>query len=186
MDEHSIFLNIYLQIELAAYKNYITLALKFNEINLAEKFLEKYKSHLQDEHKEEVYNFNKALILFEKKDYSSVIDLLLFLNFKDVFYKLNQRRLLVKTYFEISQTNESYFKLLIDYIASFKKYLLSLKTLPEDYIILNKNFIKFTEILISKQKLNKNDAKTFSDKLSKVEKISERNWFNEKIAQSLK
>lgn len=184
MDKQGVFLNIYNNIDLASYKNYITLALKFNEIDAAEVFLEKYKYNLVKEIKEELYNFNKALILFEKKEYNTVLDLLLFCNFTDVFYKLNQRRLLVKTYFELSRFDESYFNLLFDYIAAFKKFLLTIKTIPQNYIILNKNFIKYTEILLSKEKFNNEEVKLYTDKLSKVDQISERNWLNEKIANN--
>lgn len=186
MDKNEVFINIYNNIDLADYKNYITLALKFNEIHLAELFLEKYKDYLHDEYKVDVFNLNKAMILFEKKEYKMVIDLLLNCKFNDVFYKLNQRRLLVKTYFELSILDNSYFSLLQDYIAAFKKYLLSLKTIPANYISLNKNFIKYTELLLSKPKFSIHEANDFKEKLAKVSQVSERNWLNEKIMQEIK
>jgi hypothetical protein len=181
IDNENLFLNIYSIIELAAYKNYITIALKINKINEAEIFLEKYKENLEVNTKEEVYNFNKALILFDKKNYSAILDLLLYCKFTDIFYKLNQRRLIIKTYFELLNTDATYFNSISDAITAFKKHLITLKNIPEQYILLNKNFLKFTDTLLVKNKISKAEKENLLEKLKNTTHVSERNWIEEKI-----
>jgi hypothetical protein len=181
IETNKLILNYYNKIDLSTYKNYITISLKINKIDEAELFLEKYKKHLPDEIKEEVYSFNKALILFEKQNYSDVLDLLLHCKFTDVFYKLNQRRLIIKTYYELLNTDSTYFNSISDAITAFKKYLLSLRNIPENYILLNKNFLKFTDILLSKNKISKEEIKNLLEKLKNIKHVSERNWIEEKI-----
>lgn len=181
IETNKLILNYYNKIDLSTYKNYITISLKINKIDEAELFLEKYKKHLPDEIKEEVYSFNKALILFEKKYYTEVLDLLIYCKFIDIFYKLNQRRLIIKTYYELLNTDSTYFNSISDAISAFKKYLLTLKNIPEHYILLNKNFIKFTGILLTKSKLNKTEKSALINRLNETKQVTERNWLEEKI-----
>jgi hypothetical protein len=183
IDENNLLLNLYKNVDISAYKNYITIALKVNNIKEAEIFLEKYKNNLPIEVKEETYNFNKALILFEKKNYTEVLDLLLYCKFTDVFYKLNQRRLLIKTYYELLSIDSSYYNIITDGIVAFKKYLLVAKNLPEKYINLNKNFLKFTDKLLSNNKLTKSGKQKLLEDLNNTETVSERNWLEQKIYQ---
>ncbi len=181
IEVNEILLNNYNMIDLSTYKNYISISLKINHINEAELFLEKYKDNLPIELKIETFNFNKALILFEKKKYAEVLDLLLYCKFTDVFYKLNQRRILIKTYYELLRTDVTYFNIISDAIVAFKKYLLSPKGIPENYILLNKNFLKFTESLLAKNKLSKIEKEKLLEKLKNTNLVTERNWLEEKI-----
>ena len=181
IEQNNLLLNTYSNVDLAAYKNYITLALKVNALKDAEHFLEKYKENLLDEVKEETYSFNKALIVFEKKNYTEVLDLLLFCKFTDIFYKLNQRRLIIKTYYELLSSDSTYYTIILDAIVAFKKYLLTVKNLPEKYNNLNKNFLKFTDKLLSANKLSNSEKENLQDILNKTEHVSERNWIEEKI-----
>lgn len=178
---NKLILNYYNKIDISTYKNYISISLKIDKIKEAELFLEKYKENLPDEIKEETYHFNKALILFEKKKYDDVLDLLLYCKFVDVFYKLNQRRILIKTYYELCNKNDTYLNVLLDNIVAFKKYLQNIKSIPENYIILNKNFLKFTDILLSKSKLSTQEKNDLMLKLTNINQVTERNWLEEKI-----
>lgn len=184
IDKNNSFLNMSNHIDVASYKNYITVSLKLKKIENALYFLEKYKDNIPLEIKNEIYNFNKALILFEKKEYSTVIDLLMFCKFSDVFYKLNQRRLIIKTYYELLKTDNTYYSIIEDAIVAFKKYLLSIKDVPESYIVLNKNFLKFLDKLLSRSKLSKIEITKQLIKLKETTHVTERNWLEEKMNES--
>lgn len=181
IEQNNLLLNTYSNVDLAAYKNYITLALKVNALKDAEYFLEKYKENLATDVKVETYNFNKALIVFENKNYADVLQLLLYCKFTDIFYKLNQRRLIIKTYFELLDTDTTYYSIILDAITAFKKHLLEVKNVPEKYISLNKNFLKFTDKLLAANKLSKAEKEQLQNLLNKTEHVSERNWIEEKI-----
>lgn len=140
--KRNLILNIHNIMNIGTYKNYITVCLKVNKIKEADAFLEKFKPNLKDEIRENVYHFNKALIEFEKKNYKIVLTLILYCKFSDVYYKLNQRRIIIKTYFELLKTDENYYTSLTDAITAFNKYLLITKSLPELHVEMNKNFLK--------------------------------------------
>ena len=181
IENNGLILNVYNKMDLSTYKNYITCALKIKKINEAEFFLEKYKQNLPDEVAAEVYCFNKALIAFDKKEYSSVLDLILYCKFTDIFYKLNQRRLIIKTYYELMVNNTTYYTALIDAIIAFKKYLIIVKNLPELFIELNRNFLRFlSEILEINTKKNITKIILLNN-LTATTQITERNWIEEKI-----
>lgn len=181
MDKKQYLINSFGYIDEALYKNVITSALKINNTTAAEIFLEKHKPNLQENVKEEAYNFNKTLILFQKKAYSDILDLLKYTKFEDLFYNLNQRRLLVKVYFELTETDSSYLSLLIDYIHAFRKYIYSLKSIPENYINLNKNFLKFTDKLLAKNKYSDEEKEVLLNQLATTPNVSERDWLIAKI-----
>ena len=109
------------------------------------------------------------------------MQLLLYCKFTDIFYKLNQRRLILKTYYELLSSDTTYYSIILDAITAFKKHLLEVKNVPEKYISLNKNFLKFTDKLLAANKLSKAEKEQLQDLLNKTEHVSERNWIEEKI-----
>lgn len=181
IESYGLILNTYNKIDLSTYKNYITCALKINKINDAESFLEKYKQSLPENVAIEVYHFNKALIEFEKKAYSNVLDLIIYCKFTDVFYKLNQRRLIIKTYYELMEHDNTYHTVLIDAIIAFKKYLSIVKNLPELFIELNKNFLHFLSEILDSHRSKRITKSILLNKLNSTKHITERIWIEEKI-----
>jgi len=179
--DRNILLNASNLITVATYKNYITVVLKLGKINEAEIFLEKYKPYLSDENREEIYKFNKSNILFEKKEYDEVLNLIANAKFSDIFYNLNQRRLLIKTYYELFLIDESYHELFISSLNSFKKFIYLKDSIPEIYIEANKNFYKFTQRLSDYVYGDKVKIRKIITSLQKTEKLAEREWLENKL-----
>lgn len=170
-------------ITVATYKNYITTALKLGETQIAKKFLDAYHPYLDPVFAEEVYAFNKANIAFEEKKYDDVSILIININFKDIFYKLNARRLLAKTYFELSKINATYFELQYNTLNAFKKHIYTLDGLPEVYLDANKNFINFTLRLSNVAPDKKQHKLKILNEIKSCGRLAEREWLMEKCAE---
>jgi hypothetical protein len=77
--------------------------------------------------------------------------------------------------------NTTYYTALIDAIIAFKKYLIIVKNLPELFIELNRNFLRFlSEILEINTKKNITKIILLNN-LTATTQITERNWIEEKI-----
>lgn len=175
----NLILNQYGKISAATYKNYINASLKTNKIKEAELFLENYKDFLIDEIKDETYNFNKACLYFEKKMYSEVIDTLLNTKQNDIYYNIAQRRLLLKTYYEMMLKNNSYYNVLLSNMDTFKKFITIKNTIPDAHVIINKSFLKVLNRLLYIN--SKKEALTMYEEFKNTTNVLERQWIEEKI-----
>lgn len=87
----------------AIYKNVTTIGLYLNKIDYVDNFVETFKINLPEEIQEDVYSYNKAHLLYYKKEYDKVLQLISTTKYKDVFYRLSSRVLLIKTYYELEK-----------------------------------------------------------------------------------
>jgi hypothetical protein len=179
----NLILNQFGKISAATYKNYINASLKTNKIVEAEQFLETYKDFLIDDLKVETYNFNKACLYFEKKMYDDVINILLVTKQNDIYYNIAQRRLLLKTYYEMMLKNKSYYNVLISGIDSYKKFISVKNTIPEAHVIINKAFLRNLNTLLAIN--TKKQAQQVFDAFKKSTVILEKQWLEEKIKEQL-
>ena len=175
----NLILNQYGKISVATYKNYINASLKTKKIDEAAHFLENYKIYLIEETKDEVYGFNKACIYFEKKMYSELIDIILNTKQNDIYYNLGQRRLLLKTYYELMLKNKSYYDMLESSIQTFKKFIATKNNIPETHIAMNKDFLKMIHRLVDIN--SKKEAQLLYEELKKITMLVEKQWFLQKI-----
>ncbi len=179
----NLILNQFGKISAATYKNYINASLKTNKIVEAEQFLETYKDFLIDDLKVETYNFNKACLYFEKKMYDDVINILLVTKQNDIYYNIAQRRLLLKTYYEMMLKNKSYYNVLISGMDSYKKFISVKNTIPEAHVIINKAFLKNLNTLLAIN--TKKQAQQVFEAFKKSTVILEKQWLEEKIKEQL-
>jgi hypothetical protein len=179
----NVFVSIDGLIKMSSYKNYITVLIRLGELEKATQFLEEYKIYLAPEIREETYLFNKALLQFEKGDFYLVLDILNKIKLNDIFYKINQKRLMIKTFYELQKTNTTYFDILYNQLNAFKKYIYTEKSLPEINIEMHKNFIK---VLFKMMGISKGENKKLDLLVSEIEKvisIAEKNWLLDKILE---
>jgi hypothetical protein len=100
------------------YKNVLMAALKINDYDWAEQFLDDYKKFLPEKERENLYKYNYSIFCFRKKDYTKAIQLLQEVNLKEVLFNLDARRMLARIYYDLNE-----FSALDSYIESSKIYL---------------------------------------------------------------
>lgn len=168
-------------LKMSSYKNYITVLIRTGKLEKAIQFLEEYKNYLAPEIREECYLFNKALLQFEKGEYYKVLDVLNKIKLSDIFYKINQKRLMIKTFYELQKANTTYFDILYNQLNAFKKYIYTEKTLPEININVHKNFIKILFKIIGISKGENKKVNDLEIEINKFKSIAEKDWLMAKL-----
>jgi hypothetical protein len=159
------------------YKNILMLAIKAEDYDWAENFLNEFKQYLPEKDRENIYNYNLALFYFRKgkQHYGEAMSLLQTVNLTDVLYNLDARRLLAIIYFEHND-----FQVLQSHIESSKIYLHRHKDIGyghDSYV----NFFRFLEKL---QKINLKDAKAkeiLRGEITATQLLAERDWLINKL-----
>lgn len=159
----------------AIYKNVTTIGLYLNQFDYIDNFIETYKNNLPEEVREDVYSYNKAHLLYYKKEYNNVLQLISTTKYKDVFYRLSSRVLLIKTYYALEKTDATYFDILNNSINAFKKYVYTNEELNEYYKTRYKNFIKSVLKLIQ-LKNDKIQIQKYIVELNTNKDVLEQKW----------
>jgi hypothetical protein len=162
------------------FKNIVTTALRINEFDWTENFIKEYNSHLPIEHQENAYTFNMARVYFFQKKYDNVLKLLQQVEYDDVFYLLDSKLLLIKTFYELKEYDS-----LIALIESFKMLLRRKKTISNDYKIRYSKLIAFVKKIINYN----NDPikiKKMQTELENSKDTPDIIWLTEKIEELLK
>ncbi len=118
-------------------RNYVTVALRTQNIPMAESFISKVEE--KEFHREfmEDLELSKASILFNKKAYPEVLDIINRLKINNMFLKIEERRLRIKTYFHLEMEDSNF-----DALNSFRVFLTEHKSrISEFHLQSNRNFI---------------------------------------------
>ena len=81
----------------------VSIALKLEEYNWAEDFIENNAQNLEDNIRANTENFARAKLGYELKDYTSSMRLLVVVDFKHPVYNLLAKTLLLKIYYELDE-----------------------------------------------------------------------------------
>ncbi|MBL7814612.1 MAG: hypothetical protein JNL70_06370 [Saprospiraceae bacterium] len=152
------------------YRNTLQLALKIDEYDWAEKFLNDFKAFLPERERENIYSYNLAIFYFRKKEYELAMSLLQEVNLKEPLFNLDARRLLARTYFELSE-----FTALDSHIESSKIYLHRQKEIgygKEAYA----NFFKFLERLLKLENKSAETRQKLHEEIQQTQLVAEKDW----------
>ena len=126
------------------YKNIATLGCSLKAFEWTENFLEAFRDKLPENCRENAHAFNLANLFYHKKMYDKVRTTLLKVQFTDVKYHLNTAFLLLRTYFEESDT-EALFNLL----DTLRIYILRNRQITTEEKKGYNNFLNFARKLIN-------------------------------------
>ncbi|MEO0471596.1 MAG: hypothetical protein AAF206_18345 [Bacteroidota bacterium] len=122
------------------YKNITTLGLRQEAFDWVEDFLEKYRSKLQPEIRENAYNYNLASFYYETKDFTAAKRLIRQVEFTDVYYHLSAKSILLKIYFEIEDEDA-----LLYHIQAFQVFLRRNKHISKSHYTIHHNLVRFAK-----------------------------------------
>jgi hypothetical protein len=164
------------------FNNVVNVALGEKDFHYAEKFIEKYKSKIDDEFAKDSYSLAKAKLLFYSGEFDKMFDFVSKVEYRDPNYYINSKILTARAFID---NNES---LSASYINSnLKQYLRTNKDLTKDQKNSITLFLKYFRYLLKLQGLNgKNAAKlkkvALTELLADKQPIPARNWFREKLS----
>lgn len=169
------------------YKNIVTIAIRLEDHAWTEDFINRFKDYLAPEVKENAHTYNLAMLYYSMKEYSKSLQLLLDVEFSDVFYHLGAKTTLLKIYFEEMEAEA--FHNLYD---TFNTYLFRNKLISESQRISYKNmlrcakkafYLKSNYSYLSDSKYSQQTAR-LKYMMQHAQQIANINWLNE-IVESL-
>ncbi len=160
------------------FKNIITVGLRTNNHKWVERFIHQYKEKLPADHQENAFTFSMARVYFFRKEYDKVLELLQQVEYDDVFYLLDAKLTLVKTFYELKE-----FESLSALLDSFKMLLRRKKIISDEYRIIYTRFILFLKKLI--QANEKKKLILLKDELQNARQVADISWLKEKVDEML-
>lgn len=160
------------------YKNIITVSLRVGELDWALNFIENFRNHIPELYRENAYIYNLSKYNFHLKNYDKVISLLIDVDYQGVFYMLDAKSLLLKTYYEIGENPA-----LTSLMDSFKVLLNRKKTVAANYRKIYKNLIKYIKKLRSIRDGGSLKIEDVEKQLEAEKQVADITWLREKIAE---
>lgn len=158
------------------YKNIVTTALRVKEYKWAESFLDEYKSKLPKEDRKNAYTFNLARYYFSVKKYDQVLQLLQEVKYNDIFYQLDSKITLLKTYYELGEWQPLY-----SLKDSFRILLRRKKLITPQQKANYNNLLKFSIRLF---KIDVKDApklRALKCEIELASNVADKSWLMEKV-----
>lgn len=148
------------------------------EYDWTENFITENQKYLLSEHRINAVNYNKARLCFYLKKYKEGLTQLLSVEFTDIYYSLDSRVLLLKTYYELEDLESA-----MSLISAFKIYLKRDSTISKYQNLTYFNFLKIINQLVRIKMGYKNDIKKIEDILNKTKQVADLTWLKHKIKE---
>ncbi len=152
------------------YKNIITVGLRLGKYDWVERFLYDYNELLPSDFKQNALTYNLAKLEFAKKNYKKVIQLLQTVEYNDIFYSLDSRTTLIKTYYELDE-----YEALDSNLESFRIFLLRNKTISGFTKKQYENFIRWMRKVMQAPS-NRKAIVALREKLEETEIVADKQW----------
>lgn len=162
-------------------RNFVTVVLKIGKIAEAEAFIQQVVKQQKKGDYEEVLNLSRAYITFEKKFYELVLDTLNVSKTSNLYFKIEERRLRVKSYYHLDMDDLNF-----DLLISFRVFLSDNKEKINEYhLSANRNFISILLRFLKSKSDFKLDAPEILEELSTMSPIVDKEWLTDVISVSI-
>ncbi len=150
------------------YTNVVKLALYNKRYDWAEQFIYNYKDDLPPSAYDDAFHYNLAELFFYRKNYSEALEHLQHLNFTDPYYSLGSRLVLLKTFYELDETES-----LLSLLASFTIFLKRNKDFSSAY---QKTCLNFCKLLHQALKRKPGKREELKEQIEATQPLAERPW----------
>jgi hypothetical protein len=146
------------------YKNIVTAGVRLKEFEWTEQFIHQYYNQLAPEGRDNAYQYNLAVLYYEKHDFNRAMQLLNKVHFTDPNYYLDAKSILLKIYYDHHE-----YDAILSLRDTVKIYLLRDKLLSKSqrtlYKSLFNNTIKLYKLRIDKGVINQEKWQKLFDAL---------------------
>lgn len=170
------------------YLNVTVTGLEAGETKWVMEFIEKYKSELDEQNRDNAYNFCRALLFYHQKEYGSALMEATKVKTDDLSYKHQLKSLYMKIYYDMHETEPFY-----SHIDSYRHFLINEKRLPESTKKNISSYITYTKKLFDlknriKESNNKSNDTEYSllkmkQEITESKNLINRHWLLERIEQ---
>ncbi|MGB0929857.1 MAG: hypothetical protein ACPGVB_03725 [Chitinophagales bacterium] len=160
------------------FKNMIAIALRLKQFDWVMNFIEVYQSKLPEKVRENAYTYNMARVYFSKREWDKVIELLQQVEYDEVFYKLDSKALLLKTYYESGE-----WLVLESLIDSFQTLLRRNKEISKQHRSNYLNLVRFVKKINGLMPNDTVKIKVLKQKIEATSQVADRGWLLEKLEE---
>ncbi|MCC6459484.1 MAG: hypothetical protein IT260_03370 [Saprospiraceae bacterium] len=153
------------------YNNALLAAIALEEWSVAAELLHQYRHWLPPKDRESAWLYNSAVFYFRKKDYAQAQEILRGMDFRDVFYNLDARRMLARIYTENGETDA-----LDSLLDSFTTYLQRKRASLDYHKDLNMHFIRFLKKISRLHPGDNAGRQALGEKIRQEKYVAEREW----------
>jgi len=158
------------------YKNIVTVGLRAGDAKWTEKFIRDYKNSIPKADRQNAYTFNLAKLFFYQRKFDKVLPLLQDVVYSDIFYQLDSKTTLMKTYYELGD-----YLPLMSLKESFRILLRRKKVISEQNRINYMNFIRFTMKLYRADVKEQQKIIALKKEITTSTNVADKGWLIEKI-----
>lgn len=166
------------QLSSSNYKNIITVGLFVKAYDWVETFIHQYNHHLPQTYRSSALAYNLANLYFHKNEFGKVIDQLQKMEYKDAFDSLSSRWLLLKTYYELSETGVFY--ALVDSFSIFIRRNQSLSERNKEKYL---NAVRFISKIMKIEYSSNKAYETLAQQLNDARIIIDKRWLLLKLEE---
>jgi hypothetical protein len=154
------------------YKNLIGVALRLKEFDWAEKFIKEKNVLLAEEFRDNALNYNLAELYYYKRDFDNAMLHLNKVEFSDIYYSLDTKKMMLKIYFEQDAIDP-----LLSLLASFRIFIKRNQSVSEANKQAYNNFITVIQQFIKYQ--NQKTVPELKNNIENLKPLADRNWLLE-------
>lgn len=160
------------------YKNIVTVSLRAGDAKWTEKFIREYRGHLPKPDRQNAYTFNLARLHFYQRKFDKVLPLLQDVVYNDIFYQLDSKTTLMKTYYELGE-----YLPLMALKESFRILLRRKKLISEQNRLNYINFLRYTMKLYRADVKDKKKMEELKRQISESANVADKTWLKEKMEE---
>ena len=156
----------------------VTVGLRVEEYEWVEAFIERESAVLPEDFRQNAITYNQARLAFARSDFKQALRLLLGVEFTDVYYHLDSKSLLLKTYYELED-----YEPLLSLIKAFRVYLRRNRKISTYQLTVYNNLIRFVKQL-TRLKLGRNvSIEEIKLNVENTKQIADLSWLNQKVEE---
>ena len=153
------------------FGNAVAFALKLQEYDWAEKFIQEYKDKLDEKERNSITNFNLSRLFFEKGEYKTAQRLLTHFEYDDMLLNIIAKTMLLKIYYETDE-----YDALESLIDSMRIYLQRKESLDANRKASYKNLLSLMKKLLQVNILSRSEREKFRGVVLSTNPLAERDW----------
>ncbi len=163
--------------KISDFRSTLVDALNVGELEWAEQFIENYIEMLHPEYREDVRNYSRARIYYEKGDYDKALEFAGKVNINQITFKLDIKNLTSKIYYDTNSTEPLY-----SLLNSYYQLINNSDSKNKDYLLRHKNFVKYLRKLVEISQLpdSRYELDNLKNEISSGN-ISSKTWLIKKI-----
>lgn len=159
------------------FKNVCSIALQLGEFDWVARFIEEQRHHIAEPFRPSAVAYNTGNLHFHQREFQLALRSLAQVEFSDVFYALDTRRLMLMIYYERFDSEG-----IASMVPAFRSYLKRIKTISESQ---RRGYRHFVDWVARLSRMTENELrmgrKAIGEEMAETQPLVARSWLEEQL-----